>query len=406
MNDVAISSDSPLSPSEACAPMIVAIPANNEAERIESCLAALAAQRDRTGRPLPTGSFEVLVFANNCSDGTAEIAASFSSVSAHPIRVVSEALAPENRNAGWARKRAMDMAADRLLSGGRNDGLILTTDADSVVAPTWIDATRWAIAAGADGVAGYIDAHPAEIIRLGRAFNERGRLEDLYLSAVAEIYALCDPRPHDPWPNHRVSSGASLAVTLAAYLSIGGLPPKPVGEDAALTAALERAGFRVRHSMEVCVSTSCRFDGRAKGGAADTMRLRHGAVETPCDEDLEPALAVVRRALLRGRLRDFHSLGNLGHLAWSHMAGLSAADSKRILARAPQGDFEAFWSRVVDASPKLRVRGALRPSDLPRQIRRASLCLRALRKAQILTAASNGRVDTAPIARSRDPVAA
>jgi len=64
---------------------------------------------------------------------------------------------------------------------------------------------------GVDCVAGYIDAIPAEYIGLGGDFLSRGRLEDTYLRYIAEIYARCDPRPHDPWPNHRVSSGASLA---------------------------------------------------------------------------------------------------------------------------------------------------------------------------------------------------
>jgi len=380
MNDLAFQFD-PLPLLEIrCAPTIVAIPAMNEADRIRTCLAALATQRDRYGCPLAPGSFEIVVLVNNCTDDTADVAAAMSQVSPHPIRVVSENLRAEQANAGGARKRAMDIAADRLVQGGCRDGLILTTDADSVVSPTWIDATRRAIDDGADGVAGYIDAQPDELMRLGRQFIERGRLEDRYLSAVAEIYALCDPRAHDPWPNHRVSSGASLAVTLDAYLAIGGLPAKPVGEDAALTAALEKAGFRVRHSLEVCVSTSCRFDGRARGGAADTMRLRHEALDAPCDEDLEPALAITRRALLKGWLRRLDEEGRLSRLGWARRVGLSPSEAEGIWERCRGGGFEDFWALIGEASPKLRARNTLRPADLPRQIQRASLCLRALRK--------------------------
>ena len=134
---------------------IVAIPANNEAGRIASCLAALAVQRDRFGAPLLAGAFEVLVFANNCTDDTVEIVQAFANDSPHRIMVVAESLAPEQSNAGWARKRAMDLAADRLLDRGHHDdGLILTTDADSIVASTWVDATFRAFAAGVDSVAG------------------------------------------------------------------------------------------------------------------------------------------------------------------------------------------------------------------------------------------------------------
>ena len=394
MNYLAFSCDASREAEARCAPVIVAIPAMNEAYRIRSCLAALATQRDRFGRPLARGSFEILVLANNCTDETAKVAAAFSEACVHPLLVVSETLRAEQANAGGARKLAMDLATNRLARGGHRDGLILTTDADSVVDPTWIDATQRAIDEGADAVAGYIDAQPDELIGLGRGFLERGRREDRYLSAVAEIQALCDPRPHDPWPNHRMSSGASLAVRLYAYLAIGGLPAKPVGEDAALTAALDKAGFRIRHSLDVRVTTSCRFDGRARGGAADTMRLRHEALDAPCDQDLEPALAIARRALLKGWLRRLDEDEKLGDLAWARRVGVSPAEAARIWARCSGGAFEDFWSLIVEASPKLSARPPLRPSDLPRQIERAELCLRALRKPRRSISGRDVRADS------------
>lgn len=372
-------------------PVVVAIPANNEIERIETCLAALAVQRDLIGAPLPIGSFEILVFANNCSDGTAEFVTAWSRGSPHRVEVVAETLNPEQSDAGWARKRAMDLAAERLLEAGHYDGLIVTTDADSVVGPTWIDATWRAMADGVDCVAGYIDANPAEITRLGRAFVDRSRLEDRYLRAIAEIHALCDPQAHDPWPNHRVSSGASLAVTLSAYLSVGGLPPKPAGEDLAFTAALAEAGFKIRHSMNVCVSTSCRFDGRANGGAGDTMRRRHADLEAPCDEDLGPAFALVRSALIKGRLRRSYNSCHSDGVDWACKLGLSAATIDD-LATDCGLSFEAFWSRLVAASPMLSRRWLLRPADLPHEIERATMCLRVLRRA-----VSGGRQAVEPI---------
>ena len=115
---------------------IVAIPACNEAARIEACLAALATQRDGYGDPVADGAFEILVFANNCTDATAEAARSFAAVCPHPVVVICETLAPEHANAGWARKRAMDLAAERLREAGHHDGMLLTTDADSCVSPT------------------------------------------------------------------------------------------------------------------------------------------------------------------------------------------------------------------------------------------------------------------------------
>jgi hypothetical protein len=256
-------------------------------------------------------------------------------------------------------------------------GLILTTDADSRVAPTWLAATLQEFEKGVDCVAGYVDAIPAEYIALGGAFLSRGRLEDTYLRYIAEINALCDPRPHDPWPNHRVSSGASLAVSLAAYSAIGGLPPRPVGEDSAMTGALDRAGFKIRHSMDVCVSTSCRFDGRATGGAADTMRHRHAVPDAPCDEDIEPALQATRRALCKGILRERWRNGSTTR-TWPAALPISS-DIGKLFDGTRAHSFEEAWQAACGHGQALKPVGPLRPSELPRQIAIAKMIVRQLR---------------------------
>ncbi|MGP9810569.1 glycosyltransferase [Rhodopseudomonas sp. NSM] len=350
---------------------VVAIPAHNEADAIRRCLAALAMQRGDSGRPVPAGAFEILVYANNCSDSTAEVARAFASCIPHPVIVIEAQLPPKQLSAGAARKTAMDLAAARLLERGAADGLILTTDADSRVAPNWFAATMKELKRGVDCVAGYIDAEPLELVGLGAEFLARGRLEDTYLGLIAEIDARCDPRRHDPWPNHRVSSGASLAVTLRAYQAIGGLPPRPVGEDIALTAALETAGFKVRHSMAVAVTTSCRLDGRAQGGAADTMRLRHAMPDAPCDDDLEPALRATRRAIYRGRLRRL--LDKQRSRAW-HTQDMPIEQVTRAGAA-----FDEMWQQLCRDNPALHRGAPLRPSDLPRQIAIAKIVLQHLR---------------------------
>ena len=50
---------------------VVAIPARNEVDHLPACLSALAKQRSRTAAA-SSPLFEVIVFANDCSDGTAE----------------------------------------------------------------------------------------------------------------------------------------------------------------------------------------------------------------------------------------------------------------------------------------------------------------------------------------------
>ena len=104
---------------------VVAIPAHNEASYIAGCLAALALQRDEAGAPIEQGSLEVLIFANNCSDETVSIARQAVRAIPHPVSIVEEHMPRERLNAGWARKRAMDLAAIRLAEVAPIRGLIL-----------------------------------------------------------------------------------------------------------------------------------------------------------------------------------------------------------------------------------------------------------------------------------------
>jgi hypothetical protein len=353
---------------------IVAIPARNEAERIGKCLSALAMQRDGLGAPIVAGTFGVLLFANNCSDNTAAIAIELKSSLPYPLEVLEAQLPASMATAGGARRQAMDEAAARL---GSDDNILLTTDADSLVTPSWLASNIKYLQRGVDCVAGFIDAEPYEIMSCGPAFLARGRLEDTYLRLAAEIYARCDPRPHDPWPNHRVSSGASLAVTKAVYHAVGGMPAKALGEDNAFTALLDEHGFKVRHALDVTVVTSCRLDGRASGGAADTMRYRRDNPDAVCDDEIEPAVATLHRATMRGVVRK----------AWQER-GLEQALSRflnndsrleRQKSELVAGTFANAWKEIKARHPKLQKRPPLRPSDLPRQIAAARFILRHLR---------------------------
>src|ERR1700744_796262 len=346
------------------------IPARNEADRIGRCLAALAVQRDRNGAPVVPGSFGVLLLVNNSTDATALAARSMALLVPYSLEVLEITL-ESGATAGGARRRAMEEAAARLGIRERN-GVLLTTDADSAVSPSWYADNMRHLEEGADCVAGYIDAEPPEIVSLGAAFLERGRLEDMYLRLVAEIYALCDPRPHDPWPNHRVSSGASIAVTLAAYDAVGGMPDRALGEDGAFTAILEEKGFRVRHPLDVSVLTSCRLNGRATGGGADTMRHRRGVPKAPRDGALQPALLTLRRAVMRGLLRQASGKRKLGPA----MKRLYGEDWRPNCAAST---FTDAWKQMEARHPKLRRGPPLRPSDLPRQIAVAKFILQHLR---------------------------
>ncbi len=350
--------------------------------------------------PLAFGSFSVLLLANNCRDATIDVARAFGKVAPFPLDVVDCHLPPSEAHAGGARRAAMDRAADRLETDGARDGVILTTDADSRAQPTWVAATLAGFTPGVDAVAGYIDADAEEYLALGSGFLHRGRLEDRYLSRVAELYALLDPRRHDPWPNHRVHSGAAIAVTLSAYRAIGGLPVRALGEDSALAQVLDEAGFLIRHSMDAVVTTSCRFDSRAPGGAGDTMRARHEDLEAPCDGDLEPADRLFRRARARGSLRRLHASAQLGDdLSWRRRLGLDRGEAAALSVAAADLPFARLWRQIEAKSLSLQLGAPLRPSDLPRQIEAIERLLGRLKR--LTPQRSTGPIDIQALAEPR-----
>lgn len=352
---------------------VVAIPVKNEAERLPACLAAIAGQSDRGGRPLPRA--RVVVFANNCEDESASLARRWAKRLRLPLRVVEATLPPAEAHAGAARRAAMDIAESWLARGGAPDGVILTTDADSRPSPLWIANSLAAIDAGADAALGRI-ALDEEGDALPAALHQRGALESAYEALLAELSARLDPLPHNPWPHHSTISGASLAVTRAAYLRAGRLPCAPLGEDRAFVAALLRVDARIRYCPDVHVTTSGRLNGRASGGVADTLRRRCDEPDAVCDEVLEAFPVAWRRGLWRARLRRLWKEGFLAsERGWAR--GLAIADCEADRIGAVQA-FGAAWSAVEAASPLL-ARRPLRPSQLPQQIGRARRAVAALR---------------------------
>jgi len=344
--------------------LMVAIPVRNEADRIGACLAALAAQVDLDGRPIRAGTFGIVLLLNNCRDDTAGAIARCAIPM--PIWVVARELPASHAHAGAARRLAMDAAAGWLTAGARAAGAILTTDADTRVAPDWIARHQTAFARGLDGLAGYVVGDPVEHMALPPALRRRDRLEARYAGLLSEIGARVDPAPHDPWPRHRMAAGASLGVTLASYLAVGGLPLRPVGEDRALVAALLARDARVRHDPAVRVTTSCRLVGRAAGGMADTLQRRLSEPDAFCDDGLEPVLDALHRNFWRATLRQRHADGDLG-TDW--VATLGIAETTAI-ALCRLDHFGAFWQAVERCSPSLR-RSRLYPDALPVEILRA-----------------------------------
>jgi cellulose synthase/poly-beta-1,6-N-acetylglucosamine synthase-like glycosyltransferase len=355
---------------------VVAIPAKDEEERLPACIRALAEQRDPFGRSIPPALIRVAVFANNCTDQSASVARALGECWSLHIRVVEARLPPEAAHAGAARRAAMDLAEAWLVEEGDKDGVILTTDADSRVAPNWIAANLAAFDAGAEAVLGRITLDDDGKL-LPDALHRRGALEDAYESLLTELSWLLDPLEHNPWPHHATISGATLGITRDAYCRVGRLPRVPLGEDKALIALLSRQDARIRYCPAVHAVTSGRTQGRAPGGVADTLAIRSREPEAFCDDALEPFRTALARAAWRGRLRRLHGAGRLAlDQDWAAKLEIPAREINDIIQ---ESTFGAAWALIEDRSP-LFARRLLRPAELPGQISIARRWLARLRQ--------------------------
>jgi hypothetical protein len=342
-------------------------------------LRALAQQFDRLGRPIPPALVRIVVFANNCTDQSARFARRLGEGWSLDIRVVEASSPPGAAHAGNARRAAMDIAEAWLEERDEASGVILTTDADSEVAPNWIAENLGAFEAGAEAVLGRI-ALDSEGKLLPEALHRRGELEETYEGLLTKLSWLLDPLEHNPWPHHATVSGASLGVTRAAYCRVGRLPRVPLGEDKALITLLSRQDARIRYCPTARVITSGRTNGRAPGGVADTLAIRSREPDAFCDDALEPFRTAFARASWRGRLRRLHAAGLLAlDQEWAAELKISAGGVNDILKESA---FGAAWSIIEDRSP-LSVRQLLRPTELPEQIATARRSLPSIRESAL-----------------------
>jgi hypothetical protein len=247
--------------------MTVTIPARNEVRHITHALHALAEQPERD-------LFDVIVFANGCTDETADGAREFGLL--HPgfdLHVVEQTLPAGLDHVGVARRMVMDCAAQRFLDAKRA-GIVATTDADTVVAPDWVRCTFEELEA-ADAVAGFVEIGAAERAEMLPAVRALYALENEFRAAWTEVESSLDPQPADPLPRHRSFVGASFAVSVEAYVRAGRLPPLPSLEDREFVRALRRIDARVRHSLRVRAFTSGRRAARVAGGFGTLVAHLH-----------------------------------------------------------------------------------------------------------------------------------
>jgi glucosyl-3-phosphoglycerate synthase len=327
----------PLPPPHPAIRISVVVPARNEEALIGSCLVALAKQEG-----ISSLEYEVLLVLDRCIDATE--ARALEAIADYPdLRLYL--LEGPGRGAGHARRVGMEEAYARLVSSGRPDGLIASTDADTVVSPDWLSAQVQAASRGARAIGGRIELRDDGDLPQGVAgwHAEQGRMRQREL--LGDLDSEDGPLRAEHWQ----FSGASLALTAAAYAEIGGLEPRAALEDEYLERALSRCKIPIERPLSVRVATSARLVGRAKRGLARDLALAswvhnntYDTRDFTADDLLEKkrasgisvSVVVPMRGKGRGTAALLTELGPLAH------AGL--VDEKIVLC--PEGEKARFAS--------------------------------------------------------------
>jgi hypothetical protein len=269
--------------------VVVAMPATDEEEMIAAALARLAEAFRFTRR-----AGGLVVFANNCTDLTGEIVARAGPNFPARVILLEGRLASAHAHAGWARRIALDAAADLC----EPHGALLTTDADTEVAPDWVETFCAALHADFDLVCGRIGmversdvvAH-APAVRLARVENGYAALQDRVRHCCDQIIGR---QPIGGTRPHYFEAAASIGMTRALYRQIGGLPAVPSSEDRALVRAAELAGARILYNSRFSVKTSNRLVGRARGGLAESLSRRLSDADPVAHQSLRPVEGIAR----------------------------------------------------------------------------------------------------------------
>jgi hypothetical protein len=333
--------------------LTVVIPAKNERELLERTLRALEAQRELAGdAPIDPRSYDVIVFCNDCEDDTAAVARRFARRTCGPlVHVIEQRLPSDAAHIGTARRMALERAAERFERRGM-PGVIASTDADTIVATTWVSATLREMA-GADAVAGWVTVGEDDRAAMTSPQRRAYEYEVLYRRSIGLIEERFDPRPYEPSPRHDAFVGASFAVTVRAYRDAGGLPAVARLEDRDFESRLACIDARVRHSYDVRAFTSARSAGRVDGGFASFLRELDDLGRTRCEYRVRSGRAIVAEAIAR----------RLARAVWSGVASRAELDDLSRRTRCDIGTiadlaklrrFGEMWATLRDGAAGLR----------------------------------------------------
>ena len=235
---------------------LVLIPAHNEERGLPRTLAAILGER----RPVD----QVLVVADRCTDGTAEVARSFGAL-------VLERGADEEPGRAAARQAGLDYARDLAWDA------VLMLDADSVIEPGFFAACQRALAGGAVAI---------------QARSESGRGRSLAREAALAAFILQGitiPRGRDQLGVSVRLRGTGMAIV--RELALAHRFRAPASEDLFFTLDLLLDGVRCRHVD----SARLRSEGAGTWSSFGGQKVRYEAGRLAAARTYVPRL--LRRAV-------------------------------------------------------------------------------------------------------------
>ena len=299
-------SNAPILPSTE---VTIVIPVKDEETYIDDLLISLKDQVDLAGNKINCDLYEVLILANNCSDGTVGIIKKFKlknrKINLHLEEVVLEA---DQANIGFVRKTLMDLAFTRLSTNG--GGLILTTDGDTVVSNDWIAQNLAEIKNGAEAIGGRILLKEDEFQCLDNGISFFHKKDEEYQLLVAELEAEVLENFDLRKDCHHQHFNGSFAVTTECYQKSGGVPVVKNLEDCAFYDRLLAIDAKVRHSNNVIVRTSARCIGRTDIGLSHQLNIWKN-IDVQKDQFLvESSQSILYRLKIKKHLKDLWNRRN------------------------------------------------------------------------------------------------
>jgi glycosyltransferase involved in cell wall biosynthesis len=211
----------------------VIVPAYNEERLLPQLLDALTAQR--TNRP-----YEIIVVANNCTDQTAQIG--------YACGVQTIAYTNQRYGVSYARQVGLAHA---------QGAIIATTDADAVMAPTWLMTLCQPLVLnpGCAATTGQVRHYAEEAGETVAYLKTYDRLQNTTRRIKCATGSIA-----------RVTIGTNMAFRREQALSVGGYQPqRMIGEDFAIGHALSHYGAVRFTAFEAATvySSQRRFQGKS-----------------------------------------------------------------------------------------------------------------------------------------------